>query len=437
MKILYVGDNRNRGNYGCRATSTALSMLVGEKHEIVGRVTGRYTHYDTGDLFFYKYFPCWVYKKLGKFKRWNYLRPMAHKILFFAHYKNYYFGSCDFISLDMENSIKNLKKCLPANPQLKEFDIESYDFDAMVVNGEGSFIFSTPPWRESLVITMCIYWAQKLNKKVYFMNAMFSDMPGSIRNQKTLNLVNNVLSKCEVVVTRESTSFEYVKKNLPNINPVLIPDALFSWYKLINDEHKVENGKYYIAHSAECDESYYNQDFTDPYILISGSSSPLIGRNPSEAVNSYCNLVKKVKSVYKGNVYLIQVCEGDSFLQEVSKNTNTPLVALETPLLAVAKILANAEVFISGRYHPAIMATQGGTPCVFMSSNSHKTKSLQNLLHYKDDNEFNVIPQEEDIEQMVGIAMKYVNKQKEIRVTIKNRAYELYHEARKMIDLIQ
>ena len=299
MKILYVGDNRNRGNYGCRATSTALSMLVGEKHEIVGRVTGRYTHYDTGDLFFYKYFPCWVYKKLGKFKRWNYLRPMAHKILFFAHYKNYYFGSCDFISLDMENSIKNLKKCLPANPQLKEFDIESYDFDAMVVNGEGSFIFSTPPWRESLVITMCIYWAQKLNKKVYFMNAMFSDMPGSIRNQKTLNLVNNVLSKCEVVVTRESTSFEYVKKNLPNINPVLIPDALFSWYKLINDEHKVENGKYYIAHSAECDESYYNQDFTDPYILISGSSSPLIGRNPSEAVNSYCNLVKKVKSMYK------------------------------------------------------------------------------------------------------------------------------------------
>ena len=67
----------------------------------------------------------------------------------------------------------------------------------------------------------------------------------------------------------------------------------------VSDSFAEENGKYYIAHSAECDESYYNQDFTDPYILISGSSSPLIGRNPSEAVNSYCNLVKKVKSMYK------------------------------------------------------------------------------------------------------------------------------------------
>ena len=79
MKVLYVADNRNRGNYGCRATSTALSMLIGEKHEIIGRVTGRYTHYDTGDLFFCKYFPAWVYKRLGQSRRWNLLRPIFHR----------------------------------------------------------------------------------------------------------------------------------------------------------------------------------------------------------------------------------------------------------------------------------------------------------------------------------------------------------------------
>jgi len=33
MKIVYVGDNRTRGNYGCRATSTALSQIIGEEHE--------------------------------------------------------------------------------------------------------------------------------------------------------------------------------------------------------------------------------------------------------------------------------------------------------------------------------------------------------------------------------------------------------------------
>ena len=437
MKILYVADNRNRGNYGCRATSTALSMLVGEKHEIVGRVTGRYTHYDTGNLVYCKYFPSWVYRMMGKNKRWDRLRPIVHKILYFCTRKHYLFGACDFACQDMDKMIRNFKKCLPANSQLKEFDIESYDFDAMVVNGEGSFIFSTPPWRESLVISMCMHWALKLGKKVFFMNAMFSDMPDSPRNQKTLNLVNELFSRCEVVVARESTSFEYVKAYLPSVKPILKPDALFSWYKLINDEHKVENGKYYLAHSAENDESYFNQDFSQPYILISGSSSPAIAKNRNKAVTAYSKLVEKIKNSYSGNVFLIQVCEGDDFLNDVAELTSTPIIALETPLLAAAKILANAQVFVSGRYHPAIMASQGGTPCVFMGSNSHKTFSLQNLLGYSDVKEYNVIPNENDIEEMTAKALHYVDTQDEERKRVQSRAYELYLESRTMLDLIK
>ena len=57
MNIVYVGDNRNRGNFGCRATSTALSQLVGSENTIVGRVTGRYTHENNGNLFFVNCFP--------------------------------------------------------------------------------------------------------------------------------------------------------------------------------------------------------------------------------------------------------------------------------------------------------------------------------------------------------------------------------------------
>ena len=54
MKIVYVGDNRNRGNFGCRATSTALSQLIEKNNVIVGTVSGRYTNVDTGELFFHK-----------------------------------------------------------------------------------------------------------------------------------------------------------------------------------------------------------------------------------------------------------------------------------------------------------------------------------------------------------------------------------------------
>ena len=59
---------------------------------------------------------------------------------------------------------------------------------------------------------------------------MFSDRPNNTRNEKTLALVNEILGKAELVVARENISFNYVKEHLPDVKPVLIPDALFSWY---------------------------------------------------------------------------------------------------------------------------------------------------------------------------------------------------------------
>lgn len=437
MKILYLADNRVRGNFGCRATSTALSMLVGEDHEIVGRITGRHTNYDTGNLFFCKYFPKWVYRWVSKRKWWKQIKPSIYLVLRKLSRGNYYFGSFDFISLDMEKSISNYKKCHIANPEIEEYNLENYDFDALVVNGEGSFIFSTPAWRESLIMSMIMYWALKKGKKVYFMNAMFSDLPNSPRNYKTLSVVEKILSKCEIVVARESTSYAYVNKYMPKVKALLIPDALFTWYNLINDEHKVCNGKYYLAHAAECDESYYNQDFTSKYILIAGSSAGFNNENYQKGIDAYSYLVQQLQKVYSGNVYLIQVCEGDEFLKKVSLVTNVPLISMETPIVAAAKILANAEVFISGRYHPAIMASQGGTPCVFMDSNSHKTRSLQDLLGYDMIKEFNYIPSSEESLQMIKLALDYCNQGEYLRKKIKERAFELYKEARTMKNYIK
>lgn len=437
MKILYVGDNRIRGNYGCRATSTALSMLIGENHEIVGRITGKYTHIDTGKLFYWKYLPSFVYKTLGKISIWERIRPVLHDFFYPITRKHYLLGPYDFVTQNMEQMITNLKKCLPCNPHLKEFDIESYDFDVMVVNGEGSFIFCSPPWRESLVIAMCMYWANKLGKKVYFLNGMFSDMPGYGVDNKTKELVNQLFSKIKATVVRDPVSLEYVKNNFPLVKAQYVPDALFSWFEIINDSHQVDNGKYYLAHSSECDESYYNQDFTNPYILISGSSSYKIGVNPATTIEVYVNLIQKIKSIYSGNIFLIQVCEGDYFLNKVGKITNIPVIGLETPIIAAAKILASSQVFISGRYHPSIMASQGGTPCIFLGSNSHKTLSLQIILNYSKIKEFNTLPSEEEIKEICNLTISYVNNQDILRPKIKNQCYLLYKESIKLKNIIK
>ena len=438
MRIVYVGDNRVRGNYGCRATSTALSLLVGEEHEIVGRITGQHTHFDTDELFFKEGWSAYKYKFWGRQKHWNYLK----KIFFlFTKFKTrggrYYFSKYDFISCDLEKSIQNLKKLIPANPSYKEFDLSQYDFDALVINGEGSFIFSTPIWRESLVISMEIYWALKMGKKVFFMNAMFSDDPHSEHNLNMVRLVDDLLSNCDVVTVREEMSLEYVKKYLPNVKAVLCPDALFSWFDIVNDYHKVNNLKYYMAHSAECDEFYTNVRFDKPYALIAASSAAVIGDNYDITIEAYCNLVLRAKQELNITLYLIQVCEGDSFLNEVGKRTNTIVIPMETPILAAAKILANAEIFISGRYHPAIMASLGGTPCVFMSSNSHKTLSVQKILNYRDIKEFSVIPNDEECLEILQLAKNRINQGLDLRCEIKERCRTLADEVKMIKELIR
>ena len=80
MRIVYVGDNRNRGNFGCRATSTALAQIIEKNNEIVGTVTGRYTNNDTGELFYYKYIPTWFYKWVGKKSSWKYFKPAFYML---------------------------------------------------------------------------------------------------------------------------------------------------------------------------------------------------------------------------------------------------------------------------------------------------------------------------------------------------------------------
>lgn len=439
MRIVYVGDNRNRGNFGCRGTSTALSQLIGSQHEIVGRISGKYTNFDTGDLYCIKGKKEKFYKRKATHTYWEYERILLHYFhRFVMRGGKFLFGKYDFVSLDFDAAINELINCLPANPKLKEFDLRQYDFDALVVNGEGSFIFSRPAWRESLIEAMEMHWAHKLGKKVYYLNGMLSDDPNYPHNQETVDAMQRIFKECEAVCVREYHSLEYAKNYFPDIEPRVFPDALFTWYDLVNDNHRVVDGKYYIAHSAESDEAYTEFDFSTPYVCVSGSSAIMSAckGDRESAIIAYCNLVNEVKKQMACQVYLIQVDEGDEFLNDVSKRTAIPIIPMETPLVAAAKILANARVYISGRYHPAIMASLGGTPCVFMSSNSHKTLSIQELLQYEKIEEYNLVPDEEECKQIVAAA-KVLIQDSSIRNKIKERASELSVMAKELLAVIK
>lgn len=436
MKVVYVSDNRARGNYGCRATSTALSQLTRRDNEIVGVVSGAYSNWNMGPVFYNPILPRSVYSVLAKSKCWPNLREGLHLIQKMVHHPfgSFALSNIDLLSINLDDGIERIEKAIDANDHVADYDLRRYDFDAMVVNGEGSFIFATPAWRESILLLTMMHWAQRLGKKVYFVNAMLSDDPYSPRNQEIVDLTAKVLSRCELVAVREEESLAYAYDVLGLTDVALFPDALFTWVDLINDEHRVLDGKYYMGHSTECDAYYDVLDFSGPYICVSGSSSPEISQNPDRAVERYADLVNAVKKRFGMPVYLVKVCEGDEFLEAVGRETRTPVIALDTPIVAAGKILAGAAVYISGRYHPAILASLGGTPCVFMSSNSHKTRSLQTLLSYPSNIEHPVLPESADIDAMLNDAQTLINGGEETRALIKERVDVLAKKARALAE---
>ena len=400
MKLLYIADNRCRPNFGCRGTSIALSELLSQRHEIVATITGRYTHEDPGSLFFVRGMPEWMYLLLkfipaGIFKKFKklwvsvFLRRKLSKLT-------------DFISINPNKSINNLVKCIHVNPHLREFLPNPDAYDGIVINGEGSLIMSDPPRRDALVFMMLMQNAINQNKKIFLVNTMFSECPVSGIHQKSLEKLGEILTKCNLITTRDPLSREFILEKFPKLKVSYIPDALFTWNNKIQNLSQISDASSHLPFGQENDDDFLKFDFSSPYICISGSS--LSAWDKEKAYEAYERLVKKIKLSLNHKVYLIQPCNGDSFLHQVADSTETPCLSVRIPILAAAKILSNAALYISGRFHPAIMASLGGTPCIFMGSNSHKTLSIQDVLDYDEVIEFGANPTDSEIDKIIDLA---------------------------------
>ena len=71
-----------------------------------------------------------------------------------------------------------------------------------------------------------------------------------------------------------------------------------------------------------------------------------------------------------------------------------------------------------------------------MSSNSHKSASLQELLNYKDKEELPVIPTPESIDAIIKRGDMYLSEGNKLRKTIQSQAYLLASQASRLADVI-
>jgi hypothetical protein len=221
---------------------------------------------------------------------------------------------------------------------------------------------------------------------------------------------------------------------MPDIQYEYFPDSLFYWYPYFSSKNSYlpSNGDFIIPHQ---EQNYYfgKLDFSIPYICIGGSA--LSSNMNSEAIQGFSILYENLSELgYK--IYFTINDGPDLFLESVAKEFNAGIVPLETPVLLAGSVLANARLNISGRYHPGIFASLGGTPCIFLDSSAHKTISLQVLLKYPETKIYPFILDDHSCSEILQASKTFLAQGTTIREEIKETARLRYEEVRKLPEFI-
>ncbi len=430
LKVFFVGDNRSTVGWG-RSASIALGQLLSASFEITGRVTGDLFDLSTAEAGYVGTFMPPRYYRHFRYlllRRWR--RPFAWYIKL-----EQLFGAKDFIAEDPALSIDNLLAHKYRHPALARIYDQAKEADLLVLDGDGDIIFSTPPRRQTLFLLAMIELGIRLKRPVFLVNSMISDCPLTGRNNTTLAAAKRLLPQCRAVSLRDPESLEYVRKEMPETNSSLIPDSLFAWFSLYanSSSHPPLNGDFLLPHP-EKDEYWGKLDFSHPYICIGGGA--LVGSQPDRSVQCYARLVDAMRQLgYR--VYLTENDLPDSFLQRVAREKGVGIVPVDAPILLCGAVLAHARLFISGRYHPSIFASLGGTPCIFLGSHAHKMGSLSRVLEYDVHREFNAFPNDSDIAEIVSTARKYLDQGETLRARIKQVAKLRSDEATQLPAFLQ
>jgi polysaccharide pyruvyl transferase WcaK-like protein len=428
-RLFFVGDNSSNANWG-RAASLALRQLLSESFDITGNVAGAFFDLSTADAGYIgtlmpgRYYG--LFKQLMR-RRWR--RPYS-----WYFQLEHWFGAKDLIDENPAVSVDNLLTHKRRYPALARMYQQAEQADFLLADGDGDIIFSTPPRRNTLCLLALMELGIRLKKPVFLVNSMISDCPQTGRNQQTLMYATRLMTQCRAVALRDAQSYEYVRREMPDANSFLVPDSLFTWYPLYSG-HAEDTRNSPDSQVPDPETWAYKStfDFSRPYICIGGGA--LAGSQPGNALQSYSNLVKKVAQLGYG-ICLTENDRPDSFLQTIARDLNVGFVPVDAPIQFCGAVLANARLFISGRYHPSIFASLGGTPCIFLATHAHKMGSLAEVLQYESPRQFNGFPGESEISEIVGLAKTYLAGGESLRVRIRKVAKSRCEEASQLPSLL-
>lgn len=428
MTAVYIRDNVDKANWGGRATSTALRQLIASKYEIIDSAPAktlakRYRDSRINPVIFEKICRLTARKRVIEAPVIGHLLTKLTNVL----------GNPFPITHDIENNAKVLQRISPQYPALRKFIAAIQNSESLVINLEGDGIFSKTP-RHTLLMTFALaHIAKRAGCRIYYVNGMLSSDPSGYVNPDTLAVARQYLEAADSVVLRESASQYFADTYLPSVRTHVLPDALFSWRRIF--QGCAESTFDVSSLSAFFDQATTPMPLSlrQPYIALGGSSAA--AWNQRASYDAYLGLVKALKPIGLP-VVIVQTCLGDAFLKNVAQETKTDFLGTNTPIMAATASLANARCFVSGRWHPSIMASLNGTPCVLFGSNSHKTLSLQTQLGYPNPHEYPAIPQTADLAGIIEEVRQLVDSGADLRKKISTTVDGLSAQAASVVNFM-
>ena len=395
-RVLLVSDNRDNANWGSRATTMALLELMAaaglspSDRVLDAEVRSRVALADGPVAGRLLRRPALARLAGAGLARGGRTRLSMERL-----------GVRDAVSDDPAETVRRWRRS--GREPLAEWIARVERADAVVVNGEGSMIFTTPSRLEQRFHLAVMQLAHEADVPFAYVNALVADPANGPRNAATVAATRRLLPQARLVTTRDPWSQAFLREVAPEVASVYVPDSVFAWKGRVGRGRDLLARPEYLTPFHERPDRLGTWDFQRPYVCVGGSSEA--AKDPKRAAASYRRLLQALPEL--GYPVVVTVSStGDAFLEELAHELDLPLVPADTNVMVATEILAHAELVVTGRYHPAILAGLGGVPGVLLGADSHKTASVQQMLGYPDIHVFAEQPTAADVSAILQRARR-------------------------------
>jgi len=274
--------------------------------------------------------------------------------------------------------------------------------DVVIINGEGLVYSSDDRCTRSL------FFIAYLAKKYLNTNCVMTNHTLDISDEKLHKLVENIYPMLDDVVFREPVSAR--KYNHLCSNHSVSVDPGFAYDNIMDSDQLKRDIQTDKLNIRPYSRAIFNP--SESYVCVAGNS--IYSTKSEYKAEDYLNICKELQKMTQ-NVLLVISAEADeNLLVPVAEKLKLPIAGLHTSIPHSISLVANADLYVGGRYHPTIFAAKGGIPIIPFEANTHKIQGVLEILEL-DIDIFNPFKINDNLSSILSLAERYLSDPSEFR----------------------